>query len=264
MGIERIALVHHPERDDAVRARAEAERFLTSAGLHVGDEDPQLVISLGGDGTMLRAARTAVASNALLLGINMGTLGYLTEADASDALELIERVLSGEYEVDDRLILRCEAPDIEDDASLIGVNEVLVERSSRHRLVNLSVRIGGEDLADFSADGLIVATPTGSTAYALSAGGPIVAPTAECLVVVPVSAHLISFRPIVLAPDDVVEIRVGQRDEGAALSLDGGWGGPLPPQARVVVRRHERRLRLVRAGGPGFLERLRNKLSFPV
>lgn len=260
---ESVAIVYHPGRDDALGVRDETVRFLESQGIEVTEESPDLVVSLGGDGTMLRAARLAHASDSPLLGINLGTLGYLTEVDAADARAVLEKVLAGDHAIETRAMLSCrtDQPDLAEE--LVGLNEVLVERASRHRLVHLTVTIGGEELAAFNADGMIVATPTGSTAYALSAGGPIVSPRAECLVVVPVSAHLISFRPFVLAPDEEVGIRVGTRDEGAALSLDGGVGGPLRPDTRVLVRTHERRLKLVRSGGPDFLERLRSKLGLP-
>jgi NAD+ kinase len=145
---------------------------------------------------------------------------------------------------------------------LVGLNEVLVERAARHRMVVLEVTVGGERLGEFSADGLIVATPTGSTAYALSAGGPIVSPRAQCLVLVPVSAHMIFSRPFVLAPDEVVEIALRSGDE-ASLSLDGEAGGTLSQGSRARVRRHPRTLKLVRIAGPGFIERLRGKLQLP-
>jgi NAD+ kinase len=144
----------------------------------------------------------------------------------------------------------------------VGLNEVLVERSARHRMVHLDVRVGGERLGAFNADGVIVATPTGSTAYALSAGGPIVSPRAQCLVLVPVSAHMIFSRPFVLAPDEVVEVALESRDE-ASLSLDGEPCGSLQPGDVATIKRHPRPLKLVRISGPGFIERLRGKLQLP-
>ncbi len=159
-------------------------------------------------------------------------------------------------------MLSCRAADGEG-FSCVGLNEVLVERSSRHRMVSLNVRVGGEELAPLNADGVIVATPTGSTAYALSAGGPIVDPRAACLVVVPVSPHMILTRPFILAPDETVEITIDQEGEEASLSLDGALGCDLEAGARVLVKRHPRPLRLVRLAGPGFLERLRAKLQLP-
>jgi NAD+ kinase len=229
------------------------------------------VVSLGGDGTVLRAARLAHAADAPLLAVNLGTLGYLTEVDASEAGASLERILAGDFVIEDRMMLDSEATTEAGTESFIGLNEALVERSSRYRLVRLEVRVGGERLATFNADGVIVATPTGSTAYALSAGGPIVSPHAECLLVVPVSPHMIFSRAVVLSPQDEVEIRVGGdppdggsgRPQEASLVLDGGLGRTLTTGDSVLVKRHERPLRLVRMTGPGFLERLRSKLDLP-
>ena len=161
-------------------------------------------------------------------------------------------------------MLHCVVMDAENQETYVGLNEVLVERSGRHRLVRLTVKIGGESLAAFNADGVIVATPTGSTAYALSAGGPIVSPSAECLILVPISAHMIFSRPFVLSAGETIEIAVEGEDQEASLSLDGNEGCRLRAGVPVIVRRDERPLRLVRLGGPGFVERLRIKLDLPV
>jgi NAD+ kinase len=259
--IDRIALVAHTGKPGARQLEQEFRELLDARGIKVTDADPQLVVSLGGDGTMLKAGQVAHAADAPLLGVNLGTLGYLTEVDSGAEKNALEAVLGGSYEIEERMMLSCEATGAPE--SYVGLNEVLVERSSRHRLVRLSVRIGGERLAAFNADGLIVATPTGSTAYALSAGGPIVSPRAECMVLVPVSAHMIFSRPFVLAPDETVEITLDGPDQEASLALDGAIGCDLGPGAVVVVKRHKRPLKLVRLGGPGFLERLRTKLGLP-
>jgi NAD+ kinase len=211
---------------------------------------------------MLRAAHLAQAEDAPLLGVNLGTLGYLTEVEADAAHEAVDAIIAGNYQLEERMMLDCELIGAER-RSFTGLNEVLVERSSQHRLIRLRVRIGGESLAAFNADGIIVATPTGSTAYALSAGGPIVSPRAECLIVVPVAAHMIFSRPFVLAPDEVVEIFLESPDQGASMSLDGGLGCEVTAGSSVGVRRHPRPLRLIRLAGPGFLERLRGKLGLP-
>jgi NAD+ kinase len=263
MTIEKVALVHHTGHADAVAVREDVAGFLTGAGLEVTEEEPDLVVSLGGDGTMLRAARLAHAADAPLLGANLGSLGYLTEIDAHEIRNALETVLDGRHRTEDRMMLECTTDDLALPDVYVGLNEVLVERASRHRLVHLVVRIGGEHLAAVNADGMIVATPTGSTAYALSAGGPIVSPRARCMIVVPVSAHMLVSRAFVLAPDETVEIEVAGRDDEAAVSLDGGWGGEIHPGTKVTVRQHERSLKLVRLGGPGFLERLRSKLGLP-
>lgn len=260
MSIERVALVVHTGKPDATNVKNELFRFFDERGISVDEESPDLVVALGGDGTTLRAAQLAHEADALLLGVNVGTLGYLTEVDAGHAIAALEQILNGSFALEERMMLSCTAPG---DVSYVGMNEVLVERSSRYRLVRLTVRVGGGLLGTFNGDGVIVATPTGSTAYALSAGGPIVDPAAECLVVVPVSPHMLFSRPFVLSPDETVEITVDQPEIEASLSLDGAIGGDLSAGATVVVRRHPRPLRLVRLSGPGFLERLRVKLRLP-
>jgi NAD+ kinase len=250
--IDRLAIVGHTGKPQSRRIQDELETWLKDRGIEVTDESPDLVLSLGGDGTMLRAAHAAHSADAPLLGVNMGTLGYLSEVDAGAEKESLERVIAGDFEIEERMMLRCEAESFE---SHVALNEILVERTSRRRLVKLHVWVGGERLATFNADGVIVATPTGSTAYALSAGGPIVSPRAQCLVLVPVSAHMIFARPFVLAPDEVVEVQVDPAGDAGALALDGAVEHDLEPGGKVVVRRHFRPLMLVR--------RLRIKLGLP-
>jgi NAD+ kinase len=224
MRITRVAMVVHEGKSGAVEIASELRNFFERRGIEVGDDGVDLVVSLGGDGTMLRAAQVAHAQDAPLIGVNLGALGYLTEVDAGKEQDAIESIFEGRFEIEERVMLRC-AIEGED---IVAVNEALVERSSRYRLVRLQVRIGGERLTAFNADGVLVATPTGSTAYALSAGGPIVSPKAQCLVVVPVSAHMIFSRPFVLSAEEVVEITVDEASGDAYLSLDGAIGRDLP------------------------------------
>lgn len=267
MNVRRVSLIVHPGKEKAVRLEEELTESLQGRGIEIVEEEPDLVVSLGGDGTALRAARVAHEADAPLLSVNLGTLGYLTEVDHATAREAVEGILSGGFETENRMMLHCSARASGAEREFVALNEVLVERSTRHRLVRLDVRVGGERLATFNADGVIVATPTGSTAYALSAGGPIVSPRAECLLVVPVSAHMIFSRAVVLSPSDEVDITVARNaagdDQDASLVLDGVLGSPLGAGDSVTVRRHERPLRLVRLSGPGFLERLRTKLDLP-
>ncbi|MGH2730634.1 MAG: NAD(+)/NADH kinase [Actinomycetota bacterium] len=259
MNLKRVAIVDHTGQQAARTLSGELNAWFQGREIEVTDTDPHLVISVGGDGTMLRAAQVAHAADAPLLGINTGRVGYLTEVDAGKELDALEAVFDGEFTIEDRMMLACDT----DEGSYVALNEVLVERAARHRLVRLDVRVGGERLASFNGDGVIVATPTGSTAYALSAGGPIVSPKANCLVVVPVSPHMFFSRPVVLAADETVEVIVDPLGEDASLLIDGSIGHDLPPGAAITVRRHLRPLKLLRVGGPGFLERLRTKLDLP-
>lgn len=263
MTIQRVALVVHPGKAGASALSKTVQEHLRAHGIEICETDADLVISLGGDGTMLRAAQQAHHSDSLLLGINLGTLGYLTETDASDAITALDMLLEGRHSVEERMMLVCEVTSGGKTERYVGLNEVLVERAARHRLVRLAVQIGGESLAAFNADGIIVATPTGSTAYALSAGGPIVSPRASCLVVVPVSAHMIFSRPFILAPDETVEICLEGKGSKAEVTLDGAISSGISAGDIVTVKRHDRPLRLVRLAGPGFLERLRGKLGLP-
>jgi NAD+ kinase len=261
--IRRVGVVAHPDKPGVAGLLEQLTAALADKGIEVSEDEPDLVLSLGGDGTMLRAAHRAHEADALLLGVNRGArLGYLTEVEGGEEQSALDRILADDYVVEERMMLRCDVVEGDGARRHVGLNEVLVERAARHRMIRLEVTVGGERLGEFSADGLIVATPTGSTAYALSAGGPIVSPRAQCLVLVPVSAHMIFSRPFVLAPDEVVEIAVRSHDE-ASLSLDGEAGGRLREGGCARVRRHPRPLKLVRISGPGFIERLRGKLQLP-
>ena len=174
--------------------------------------------------------------------------------------EALTRIFGEDFTLEERLVLSCR---LEDGTEYVAVNEVLVEREARRCLVKLSVDIGGEKLARFGADGVIVATPTGSTAYALSAGGPIVDPRAHCLVVVPVNADMVFDRPVVLSASETVTVHVLESEPSGSLSIDGDMGCDLPANAKVTVRRHPQPIHFVRLSGPGFLERLRIKLRLP-
>jgi NAD+ kinase len=259
--LERVSMVVHHHNQRGVALEAQLSAWLHERSVEVTDEDPDLVLALGGDGTVLRAAHLAHSVDAPLLGVNFGSLGYLTEVDPGGEVDALERIYRGSYAIEERMMLTCR---VGENGSYLGLNEVLVERSSPYRLVRLAVSIGGEHLSAFNADGVMVATPTGSTAYALSAGGPIVDPRAECLLVVPVSPHMIFARPFVLMADETVAITVtSDRGEGADLSLDGSEGCHLEPGTTVHVRRHHRPLKMVKLAGPRFIERLRAKLSLP-
>ncbi|MFN2525683.1 MAG: NAD(+)/NADH kinase [Actinomycetota bacterium] len=263
MELRRAAMVVHQTKPGAAEAAEELTRIFGDNGIAVTEQDPDLIVSLGGDGTMLRAAQFAHGADAPLLGINLGTMGYLTEVDREQKDEAVKRVIEGDFELEERMMLSCEVATSGEQMSYVALNEVLVERETPRRLVRLHVAVGGESLASFNADGVIIATPTGSTAYALSAGGPIVSPRAECIVIAPVNAHMMFARPVILAADEVVDVTVEEQELQAALSLDGAIGCALTSGATIRVARHPRPLRLIRLAGPGFLERLRSKMNLP-
>ena len=225
-----------------------------------------LILSLGGDGTLLGAAREAAGLDIPVLGVNLGHLGFLT-AVVSEGLELaLEHFLRGEYVLDPRFTL--EAMIVHGDGSpgdsFLALNDVVVHKAGVARVIRLQVQLGDEQIGAFSSDGLIVATPTGSTAYSLSAGGPIVVPDADALVVTPICPHTLAVRPIVVRGESTITIDVlPPRGDGEVLvSYDGQLGETLQEHHRVVVRRTDYRAQLIRLGSEGFFARMRRQLQW--
>lgn len=225
----------------------------------------EIVLALGGDGTLLRAAELARPAGVPLLGVNLGKVGFLAEAEAGDLDEVVTVVVERRYTVDERLTVAVTA---ELGGELIArswaLNEVSVERTGREML-ELLVDVDGRPLSRYGCDGVVCATPTGSTAYAFSAGGPVVWPEVEALLLVPVSAHTLFSRPLVAAPTSTVVITVEPYTAGAVLCCDGRRTYPLPAGARVTVRRASRPVRVVRLRPERpFTDRLVAKFALPV
>lgn len=266
----RVALVTHPDRPRAAEALAAATALVVARG-HVADaldpdvlDDPgvarpDLVVSLGGDGTFLRAARLARRHDAPIVGVNVGRVGFLAEVDPSELARDLGRVLDGAGEIEPRSTL--EALILDADGAPCGelwaLNEVAIEKVARQRLVRLEVSIAGTPFASVAADALIVATTTGSTAYALSAGGPIVAPTLDATLVVPVAPHSLFDRTVVAPPTDVVRVDLPRDQDGALVSADGTEPFRLPPGGAAEIRGGGRPVRVVRTDTSGFFGRVR-------
>jgi NAD+ kinase len=241
----------------------EAETLPDAAPADEPADPLDLVVSVGGDGTLLRAAHWGYRADAPVLGVKVGRLGFLTEAEPDQAPDLLEAWMAGEAEVEERMALVAEAEGAPWEEPQWALNEVIVEKRARHRVVRLAAWVGEEYVTTFSADGVIVATQTGSTAYSFSARGPIVSPRLPSLVLTPVSAHMVFDRAIVLAPEEQVTLEV-QEDEPGFLSADGRPGLELPIGSRVRIRRADRPARLVRSKRPeSFYSLLRRKFSLP-
>jgi NAD+ kinase len=206
----------------------------------------ELMVVLGGDGTLLHAARLCAGREVPILGVNLGTLGFLTEAPRERIYPLLERALAGELPVSRRLMLAVQVKSgtrvVLDDAAL---NDVVVSRQAQSRLVRLEVEVDGSPAATYEADGLIVATPTGSTAYSLAAGGPIVYPSLEALVITPICPHALTQRPVVLPAGAVVRARVANSTE-MFLTVDGQGGRALEMGEEVMVRAAPHRTLILR------------------
>jgi NAD+ kinase len=235
-------------------------------GKDVSESDLELVVVLGGDGTILKAAEIVRESQTPLLGINLGHVGFLAESEKNEIGSTIERVAKRDYLVKERLTL---------DVSVLlegkevyrswALNEAAVEKSAREKMLEVVVEIDGRPLSSFGCDGIVISTPTGSTAYAFSAGGPVVWPSVDALLLVPLSAHALFSRPLVINPSSLLAVEVLQRSPGnGVLWCDGRRSTELPAGARVEVRKSAKPVKLARLRQGPFTNRLVKKFSLPV
>ncbi|MFF4395033.1 NAD(+)/NADH kinase [Streptomyces sp. NPDC001480] len=314
MTVSRLGLVVHggrAEAAEAARAVREwcAEHAVPCTDIDVwgdgvrrsaGEEveaagDPDLIVTLGGDGTFLRGARLAAEHDALVLGVDLGRVGFLTEVPVAEVREALDAVRDDRVTVEHRLLLTMRAscrlrvpsdmeallrygrgpllppPGVRTDCEIgdewgvplnvFALNDIVLEKLSRDRQVSVGVYVAGRLLASYSADALMVATPTGSTAYSFAAGGPVVSPRAEALVFTPVAPHMAFNRSVVTAPDEPVGLRVLERSGQAAVSVDGQLRGVLDPGDWIGVYAAPRRLRAVRLGPTDFYGRLRERMN---
>ncbi|WP_439117422.1 NAD kinase [Nocardioides abyssi] len=228
--------------------------------------DCELAVVIGGDGTILRAAEITYTSRTPVLGVNLGHVGFLAEAEVDDVQSTIDAVVGRRYVAEDRLTLDVRVlRDGELVTRTFAVNDASVEKAARERMLEVVVEVDGRPLSRWGCDGVVCATPTGSTAYNFSAGGPVVWPGVEALLMVPISAHALFARPLVVAPTSVLAVEVLARTEGAGvLWCDGRRTVDLPPGARIEVRRGEHPVRLVRLHDSPFTDRLVAKFGLPV
>jgi NAD+ kinase len=285
----RVVVLPHMGRPAAVQAAEDVVLGLHAAGLQpvfYGNEagkltegaqsvlevadlaDPldgaELVVVLGGDGTILRAAEIVRGSDVPLLGVNLGHVGFLAEAERDDLAETVQRIAERRFEVEERMTLDVV---VELAGAEIGrtwaVNEASIEKANRERMIEVVLEVDGRPVTEFGCDGVVLATPTGSTAYAFSAGGPVVWPEVEALLIVPLSAHALFARPLVVAPTSVPAVELIP-PAGGILWCDGRRSLALPAGCRVEVRRSELPVRLARLARPPFADRLVAKFGLPV
>jgi NAD+ kinase len=227
--------------------------------------DLDALVTFGGDGTLLRGARLLGARETPILGVNLGRVGFLTTATRESIDPALDALVAGRYVIERRQALQAEIKDGSGNgrALQMAMNDIAVHKGGVARVVRVNVFIQGENVGPYSADGIIVATPTGSTAYSLSAGGPIVVPGVEAMVVTPIAAHTLAVRPLVVPSSYriVIEPMVGW-SEDLLVSFDGQTGTTLAPGESVDVRRADHRVCLIRLGGDGFFGRMRQKLHW--
>ena len=288
-----ILVVAHTGRQDSLDAAVEVCRRLIDAGLTpvlsrddlddilavapelgptsiLGDAvqigDLEIAVVLGGDGTILRAAELTRGCSAPLLGVNLGHVGFLAESEREDLAETITRVLARDYLVEERMTINVR---VKVDAEVVfetwALNEASVEKASRERVLEVVIEVDGRPLSTFGCDGVVMATPTGSTAYAFSGGGPVVWPSVDALLLVPLSAHALFARPLVVGPNSALAVELLMRTQAAGvLSCDGRRTFDLPAGSRVVARRSPTPVRLARLNQGPFTDRLVNKFNLSV
>ena len=265
------ALTGHDINVRVLRDEATALGLGEVPGLELSDggdpcRDCELVVVIGGDGTILRAAELAHDSGTPLLGVNLGHVGFLAEAEYDDVSATIDAIVARRYTAEDRLTIDVAVfRDGELVTRTFALNEASVEKAARERMLEVVVEVDGRPLSRWGCDGVVCATPTGSTAYNFSAGGPVVWPGVEALLMVPISAHALFARPLVVAPSSVLAIEVIAPSEAAGvLWCDGRRTVDLPRGARIEVRRGERPVRLVRLHEAPFTDRLVAKFGLSV
>lgn len=253
------------ERNIAVQPDDQTAEYLGCPGIErkrVAD-DCQLVIVLGGDGTLLSAARAVGGRDIPLFAVNMGGLGFLTAITLDELYPELERALRGEHRIAKRRMLHCEL--WRADAKIAeyeALNDVVITKSSIARMIDVEIRVALHFVAKYRADGLIVATPTGSTAYSLSAGGPIMFPTVNALCITPICPHMLTYRPVLVPDDMAIHIVSRAENDSAFLTIDGQVGGPLQRDDTVMCRRSEKTVKLIRPPRMMFFDVLREKLSW--
>ncbi|WP_455243080.1 NAD(+)/NADH kinase [Petrachloros mirabilis] len=222
-----------------------------------------VLLVLGGDGTMLNAARLAGERSIPILGVNMGGLGFLTEVRLEHLYPSLERVFANEFVLDERLMLATHIHRHgETVAQGVVLNDVVVSKGTLARMIELRIEIQGHFVTNLRGDGLIISTPTGSTAYSLSAGGPIINPAVHSLIVTPVCPHTLTHRPIIVPDESEIDVTLTSKDEGAMATLDGQVGVALTQGDTVVIKASEFRTKLIRFPETNYFSVLREKLKW--
>lgn len=228
-------------------------------------DEADMIIVLGGDGTLLAAARLAAASKRVvpIFGVNLGTLGFMAEVSLDELYASLAQALAGKLRAEERMMLTARVlRGARRVSEYTFLNDAVVNKGTLARMLSLDVSVGDDALTSLRADGLILATPTGSTAYSLSAGGPIVHPTLHCIVLTPICPHTLSNRPIVIPDSSVVRVRLTSKSDGVSLSLDGQVVSPLQEQDLVEVRKSGYRVNMFKHPTKDYYEILRTKLKW--
>ncbi len=278
--IEKVAIVVKAS-DEALQASWDLKQWLEDRGLVVETyanvsetiewssgpesfpEDVDLVVVLGGDGTLLSAARHVAKNTAAVLGVNLGRLGFITEVNLDGLYPMMEATLAGKYVCEERIMLRGSVfRNGKEIHSSRALNDVVINKGALARIIDMEVRVNHHFLNVYRADGLILCTPTGSTAYNMAAGGPILHPTVQSVVLTPICPFVLTNRPIILPAESTIEIEIGPEARDIYLTFDGQVGFDLNPKDTVRVERAEHGVCLIKSPHNDYFEVLRNKLKW--
>jgi len=276
--IRSVAIVVKPEHSEAKATAAELTDWLAKRGIDracepvsagtihgeaIPNVDADLIVVLGGDGTMLSTSRLIGDRDPLVLGINYGSLGYLTEFRIEELYTAVESILAGNYEIDRRVMLEVEhlsGSEVTNSGRVL--NDVVINKAALARIIRIEVELNGLFVNSFRADGLIVSTPTGSTAYNLSAGGPIIYPSMNAVVMTPICPFTLTNRPIVIPDNADIDLTLDNENEGVILSLDGQTGYSMRAGDRIRIRKSAATFNLVQPANRNYFDVLRDKLKW--
>ena len=226
-------------------------------------EKSDLIISIGGDGTMLTTAFHALSYDKPVLGLNLGKLGFLAEVDISQMDIIIQDIKEGNYQVQERMVLTA-ACDTYLGEKLIAINDIVIDKGGWPKMIEITARVDGEYVSTFSADGVIIATPIGSTGYSLSTGGPVVSPSAGAITLSPISPHSLTMRPLVLSSEQEIVIQADSPHNAIQISCDGQRVYHIPPPLEIKIVKSEKPFKLVHTSVTTYSETLRNKLLWGI
>jgi NAD+ kinase len=282
--IKTIGIIHHTSKEASLGVARDTVEWLAKKGIEARvlteevDESKypetgspsedfacglDLVLSLGGDGAMLRASAVAYRAEIPVVGINLGKKGFLTAMESDQMYAGLEEILAGRYLLQQRMMLECIPGEDGDGKRYYALNEVAVGKRELQRMIRLEVDINGRYFHYYSGDGVIFSTPTGSTAYSLSAGGPIVDPALDCIILTPICSHSLMDRSVIISPESEIEVMVERERVLPTLSFDGREEIELPRGGKMIIRRAERRLKIIKMANYSFYNLLRDKFDFP-
>ncbi|MCK9229531.1 MAG: NAD(+)/NADH kinase [Syntrophales bacterium] len=277
MNVKRVGIIANTGKNSAAADSLKLGTWLTQRGIRVAYEEElarildkesvppaklpglsDMIVVFGGDGTLLRAARIVQGHNVPLLGINLGAFGFMTVVNLHEMFDTLERILAGDYELSRRMMLDAEIRD----HHFSVLNDAVINRGNLSRMVNLETFVDDRYLATFKADGLIISTPTGSTAYSLSTGGPIVFPELDSMIITPICPHTLTNRPIVVPPESKVTVMLFSREEGATVTLDGQDSLVIASGETVTIKKSEHSVELFDSPNRDYMQVLRGKLGW--